>query len=231
MGEQRRETVVVTVRVFVVDDHEVVRTGIRRVLESSDDLEVVGEASTADDAIEGILRTNPDVALLDVRLNDASGVDVCREVRSVNPRLQCIMLTGFSDDEALISSVMAGAAGYALKDISSTDLIDDVRRVARGESLIDPTTLEEAVARLDVALSSAGGLQSLSPQEHRVLDLIGEGRTNREISDVLFLSEKTVKNYVSGLLSKLGMNNRTEAAVFVTKVKGTAQRDERRSVT
>jgi len=206
------------IRVFLVDDHELVREGIRSLLESDDDIEVVGEAGTAADALIRIPLANPDVAILDVRLEDGSGIDVCRDVRSAQPDLVCLMLTSFADDEALYASVMAGAAGYVLKQIRAHDLIDDVKKVAGGASLMDPRAVARVVERIANPPQADPVLNSLSPQERRILDLIAQGRTNREISEVLFLSEKTVKNYVTNLLAKLRMNNRTEAAIFATKM-------------
>jgi two-component system, NarL family, response regulator DevR len=208
----------VAIRVFLVDDHELVREGIRSLLESDDDIEVVGEAATAADALIRIPLANPDVAILDVRLEDGSGIDVCRDVRSALPDLVCLMLTSFADDEALYASVMAGAAGYVLKQIRARDLIGDVKKVAGGASLMDPRAVARVVERITNPPQVDPVLDSLSPQERRILDLIAQGKTNREISEVLFLSEKTVKNYVTNLLAKLRMNNRTEAAIFATKM-------------
>ena len=207
-----------TTRVFLVDDHEVVRRGLKELLDAEEDIEVVGDAATAGMALSGIANTGPDVALLDVRLPDGNGVEVCREVRARDPRIACLMLTSFSDDEALFDAIMAGAAGYLLKDIKGTDLLDAVRRVARGESLLDPTLTGKVLERLRQGDEEDPRLASLSDQERRILELIADGLTNRQIAEQMHLAEKTVKNYVSNLLSKLGMQRRTEAAVFYTQV-------------
>ncbi len=196
-----------------------VREGVRSLLSSDDEIEVVGEAASVAEALAQIPRAAPDVALLDVRLPDGSGVEVCREVRSANPAIICLMLTSYADDEALYASVMAGAAGYVLKQIRAHDLIEDVKRVARGESLMDPRAVAQVVERIAHPPRQNTELDALSPQERRLLDHIAEGLTNRQIADVMFLSEKTVKNYVTGLLTKLSMSNRTEAAVYATKIK------------
>ena len=207
------------IRIFLLDDHEVVRRGLRDLLETEDDLAVVGEAGTAEEALMRIPPTRPDVALLDVRLPDGDGVQVCREIRSRQPEVQCLMLTSFSDDEALFSAIMAGAAGYLLKQIRGTDLVDAVRRVAQGSSLLDPAVTARVLERLRAKPSEEDeGLAQLSEQERRILDLIAEGLTNRQIADTIHLAEKTVKNYVSGLLAKLGMERRTEAAVYAARL-------------
>lgn len=206
------------IRVFLLDDHELVREGIRSLLESDGEIEVVGEASTAAEALTRIPLARPDVAILDVRLEDGSGIDVCRDVRSAMPELVCLMLTSFADDEALYASVMAGAAGYVLKQIRSRDLVEDVKKVAGGASLMDPRAVARVVERIANPPELDPALSSLSPQERRILHLIAQGKTNREISEALFLSEKTVKNYVTNLLAKLKMNNRTEAAIYATKL-------------
>ncbi len=203
-------------RVFLLDDHEVVRRGIRELLESEGDLEVVGEASSAAEALVRIPLAAPDVAILDVRLPDGNGIEVCREIRSEHPEIACLMLTSFADDEALLAAVVAGAAGYLLKQIRGSDLVGSVHRAARGESLLDPHLVARARARLGRDHEDER-LGRLSPQERRILDLIAEGKTNREIAQTLFLAEKTVKNYVSNLLVKLGMKRRTEAAVFAVR--------------
>jgi DNA-binding NarL/FixJ family response regulator len=209
----------VTIRVFLLDDHEMVREGIRSLLESDEDLEVVGDASTAAEALARIPLARPDVAILDVRLEDGNGIEVCREVRSAHPEISCLMLTSFADDEALFASVMAGAAGYVLKQIRGRDLVDDVKKVASGASLMDPRAVARVVERIAHPPQVPSALAQLSPPERRLLDFIAEGLTNRQIAEAMFLSEKTVKNYMTGLLSKLNMNNRTEAAVFATKLK------------
>ena len=206
------------VRVFLLDDHEVVRAGIRSLLEAEEDVEVVGEAGTAADALVRIPLARPDVAILDVRLPDGSGVAVCREVRSEHPEIACLMLTSYADDEALLASVMAGASGYVLKQVGVRDLVADVRKVAAGETLLDPRLTERVLERIRRGPQEDERLTSLTPQERRILDCIAEGKTNRQIGAELFLAEKTVKNYVSNLLAKLGMQRRTEAAVFATRL-------------
>jgi two-component system, NarL family, response regulator DevR len=206
------------IRVFLLDDHEVVRRGVRDLLEAEDDIEVVGEAGTAEQALARIPPTRPHVAVLDVRLPDGDGVSVCREIRSDHPDIQCLMLTSFSDDEALFQAIMAGAAGYLLKQIKGTDIVDGVRRVARGESLLDPTVTKRVLDRLRKPPEEDEGLARLTPQERRILELIAEGMTNRQIADTIHLAEKTVKNYVSNLLSKLGMERRTQAAVYAARL-------------
>jgi DNA-binding NarL/FixJ family response regulator len=207
----------VTIRVFLLDDHEVVRRGLRELLEAEDDLEVVGEAGTAEEAYGRIPATSPDVAVLDVRLPDGDGVEVCREVRSKRPEIHCIMLTSFADDEAVYAAIMAGASGYLLKQVRGTDLVDAVRRVGQGESLLDPAVTARVLERIRHG-SGDDELAALTEQERRILDLIAEGLTNRQIGDRLFLAEKTVKNYVSNVLAKLGMSRRTEAAVYAARL-------------
>jgi two-component system, NarL family, response regulator DevR len=206
------------IRVFLVDDHEIVRRGVRELLETHDDLEVVGEAGTAAEAVTRIPATKPDVAIVDMRLPDGDGVEVCREVRSIDGSIQCLIFTSFSDDEALFDSIMAGAAGYLLKQIKGTDLVDAVRRVAAGQSLLDPSVTARVLERLRNGPEEDPRLARLTDQERKILDLIAEGLTNRQIGERIFLAEKTVKNYVSILLAKLGMERRTEAAVFATKL-------------
>ncbi|MEX0592363.1 MAG: response regulator transcription factor [Nitriliruptoraceae bacterium] len=207
-----------TIRVFLVDDHEVVRRGLADLLEAEEDLEVVGEAGTAGMALAGVASTNPHVAVLDVRLPDGNGVEVCREIRARDPKIACLMLTSFSDDEALFDAIMAGAAGYLLKDVKGRDLVDAIRRVAAGESLLDPAVTGKVLERLRKGDDEDPRLASLSDQERRILALISEGLTNRQIAERMHLAEKTVKNYVSNLLAKLGMQRRTEAAVFYTQL-------------
>jgi two-component system, NarL family, response regulator DevR len=208
-----------TIRVFLLDDHELVREGIRSLLESDEDIAVVGEASTAAEALTRIPLSNPDVAILDVRLEDGNGIEVCREVRSAMPELVCLMLTSFADDEALYASIMAGAAGYILKQIRARDLIEDVKKVAGGASLMDTRMVAKVIERIANPPEADARFSSLSPQEKRILELISEGKTNKQIAEALFISEKTVKNYTTALLAKLKMNNRTEAAVYATKLK------------
>ncbi|PRX45196.1 LuxR family two component transcriptional regulator [Prauserella shujinwangii] len=208
-----------TISVFLLDDHELVRTGLRTVLQTERDLEVAGEAGTAADALALIPRLRPDVAILDVRLPDGEGVTVCREVRSATePPPACLMLTSFSDDEALFGAVMAGAAGYLLKQVSGAALVSAIRTAAAGGSLLDGHLTASLLARVRGERDGADGrYRTLSPQERRVLDLVAQGRTNRQIAAELFLAEKTVKNYVSSLLHKLGFARRTEAAVFAAR--------------
>ena len=202
------------IRVFLLDDHEIVRRGLRELLEFEDDFEVVGEAGTAAEAQSRIPPTRPNVAVLDVRLSDGDGVEVCREIRSRHPDIQCLILTSFSDDEALFDAIMAGAAGYLLKEINGPAIVDGIRRVAAGQSLLDPSLTKRVLDRLRVGPQEDERLTGLTDQERRILDLIAEGLTNRQIAEQIHLSEKTVKNYVSNLLRKLGMERRTQAAVF-----------------
>jgi two-component system response regulator DevR len=206
------------IRVFLLDDHEVVRRGVRELLESEGDVVVVGEASTAAEALARVPAVLPDVAVLDVRLPDGDGVTVCRELRSAHPNLVCLMLTSFADDEALFDAILAGAAGYLLKEVRGADILGAVRTVAAGGSLLDPRTTVRVMERLRTQASVKDPLAMLSDQEHRVLDLIGEGLTNRQIGERMFLAEKTVKNYVSNVLGKLGMERRTQAAAFVARL-------------
>ncbi len=216
-----------TIRIFLLDDHEIVRTGLRSLLESQDDLVVVGEASTVAEAMDRIPPIHPDVAILDVRLPDGSGVDVCREIRSDQPEIACLMLTSYADDEALFAAVMAGASGYVLKQVGGSSLVDDVRRVAGGQSLLDPAMVERVVRQMQAGAEEDPLLAGLTPQERRILDLVAEGRTNRQIASAMFLAEKTVKNYVSNLLAKLGMERRTQAASYATRIAERAARDHR----
>jgi len=203
-----------TIRVFLLDDHEIVRQGLRALLESQSDFEVVGEAATAAEALARIPPIGPDVAVLDVRLPDGDGVAVCREVRAASPEIQCLMLTSFADDEALFEAIMAGASGYVLKQIKGTDIVDAIRRVAAGESLLDPDATKRVLDRIRNPPAEDERLATLTPQERRILELITDGLTNRQIAEEMFLAEKTVKNYVSNLLAKLGMERRTQAAVY-----------------
>jgi DNA-binding NarL/FixJ family response regulator len=217
----------VSIRVFLLDDHEVVRRGLRELIDSEEDLDVVGEAGSAGMALAGIASTHPDVAVLDVRLPDGNGVEVCREVRARDPRIAVLMLTSFSDDEALFDAIMAGAAGYVLKDVRGNDLISAIRNVAAGNSLLDPSVTGKVLERLRKGDEEDPRLASLSDQERRILELIAEGLTNRQIAERMHLAEKTVKNYVSNLLAKLGMHRRTEAAVFYTQLdRGDATNDD-----
>jgi two-component system response regulator DevR len=206
-----------TTRVFLLDDHEIVRRGLRELLESEDDLTVVGEAGSAEEAYALIAETPPDVAVLDVRLPDGNGVEVCREIRSQHPETQCLMLTSFADDEALFSAIMAGAAGYLLKQIHGPDLVDGIRRVGRGESLLDPAVTARVLERIRTK-PAEDELSALTDQERKILDLVAEGLTNRQIGERIYLAEKTVKNYVSNMLTKLGMSRRTEAAAYAARL-------------
>lgn len=202
-----------TIAVFLLDDHEIVRHGIKTLLQAQEDLVVVGEAGSAAEALARIPELRPDVAVLDVRLPDGEGVTVCREIRaSLDPPPACLMLTSYPDDEALSDAILAGATGYVLKEVSATNLVDAVRAAATGKSLMDPVERKAVLNRFNDPRYAA-----LSPQEQRVLDLVATGRTNRQIADELYLAEKTVKNYVSSLLHKLGFARRTEAAVFATR--------------
>jgi DNA-binding NarL/FixJ family response regulator len=214
-----------TTRVFLVDDHEVVRTGLRDLLESTGEFTVVGEAGTADEAVRRIPAARPEVVVLDVRLPDGNGVEVCREVRSRLPGLGCLMLTSYADDEALFNSIMAGAAGYLLKQVRGTDLVDAVRKVAAGQSLLDPAVTARVLERIRRGDEGDELLGRLSEQERRILNLISEGLTNRQIAEQMYLAEKTVKNYVSNLLLKMGMARRTEAAAYIARV---GERERRR---
>ena len=206
------------VRVFLLDDHELVRRGLRDLLEQEADLEVVGEAGTARDAIARIPALRPDVAILDARLPDGSGIDVCRDIRSAEPHTRALILTSYDDDEALFAAIMAGAAGYLLKQIRGTDLVDAVRRVAAGQSLLDPAVTQRVIDRVRAGPDEPSELAALTGQERRILELVAEGLTNRQIAERMFLAEKTVKNYVSSMLAKLGLESRTQAAVFSAKL-------------
>jgi DNA-binding NarL/FixJ family response regulator len=211
------------IKVFLLDDHEVVREGIRHLLQAEEDLVVVGEAGTAAEAIARLPVSGAQVAILDVRLPDASGVEVCREVRSQCHGLACLMLTSFADDEALFDAVMAGASGYVLKEVRGTDLVANIRKVAAGHSLIDGDLAAKVMERIRMREQQVPA-EVLTPQEQRILDHIAEGMTNRQIAEKMYLSEKTVKNYVSNLLAKLGMSRRTEAAVYAVRRDSRSQR-------
>ncbi|SQD95521.1 two-component response regulator (YvqE) responding to cell wall stress [Parafrankia sp. Ea1.12] len=206
-----------TVRVFLLDDHEIVRRGVREVLSDAGGIEVVGEASTGAEAAALVPRLRPDVALLDARLEDGSGIDVCRDIRAACPEVGCLILTSYDDDDALFAAIMAGAAGYLLKQIRGTDLVGAIRTIAAGGSLLDPAVTARVLARLregsDVGRASA----VLGTREREILVLIAEGLTNRQIAGRLHLSEKTVKNYVSSILDKLGLSSRTQAAVYAAR--------------
>jgi two-component system, NarL family, response regulator DevR len=206
------------IHVFLLDDHEIVRRGVRDLLEAEPDITVVGEASTAASALARIPALRPDVAVLDVRLPDGDGVSVCRDIRSKMPDVACLMLTSFGDDEALFDAIMAGAAGYVLKQIKGTDLVGAVRTVAAGRSLLDPEAASRVMARMRDQAHRSDPLAGLTGQERKILELIGEGLTNRQIGERLFLAEKTVKNYVSALFAKLGMERRTQAAAYAARL-------------
>ena len=205
------------ITVFLLDDHEIVRRGIRDLLEAEGDIEVVGEASTAEQAVGRVHALDPDVAVLDVRLEDGNGIEACRDIRSLHPRTACLILTSFADDEALFQAILAGAAGYLLKQIRTNDLVDAVRRVAAGQNLLDPTVTARVLERLRSGNPQDELLARLTEQERKVLVLLAEGLTNRQIGEKLHLAEKTVKNYVTSVLSKLGMTRRTEAAVYAVR--------------
>jgi len=205
-------------RVFLLDDHEIVRRGIREMLEDTDDIQVVGEAATAAEALRRIPTVSPDVAVLDARLEDGSGIEVCRHIRSAHPQIGCLILTSYDDDDALFSAIMAGAAGYLLKQIKGTDLIGGIRAIAAGRSLLDPAVTQRVLTRLREGPAEDRRLASLGEREREVLLLIAEGLTNRQIATRIHLSEKTVKNYVSAILDKLGLVSRTQAAVFATRL-------------
>jgi two-component system, NarL family, response regulator DevR len=205
------------IRVFLLDDHELVRRGIRELLESEGDIVVVGESGSAQEAARRIPALRPDVAILDGRLPDGSGVDVCREVRSVDPTIKALILTSYDDDDALFAAIMAGAAGYILKQVRGNDFVDIVRRVAAGQSMLDPAMTAQVLERVRSGPPKDKALEGLTDQEQKILELIGEGLTNRQIAERMFLAEKTVKNYVSSMLAKLGLTSRTQAAIFATK--------------
>ena len=231
------------VRVFILDDHEVVRRGVRDLLDAQEGIEVVGEAADAREALARVPATRPQVAVLDVRLGDDrggdhAGIEVCRELRAQMPELACLMLTSFDDDEALFDAIMAGAAGYVLKQINGADLVAAVRTVASGTSMLDPRTTSRVMARLrgpqdapsagkpEAPPSAGSELDRLSPRERQIVELIGEGMTNREIADRLFLAEKTVKNRISSILSKLGVGRRIQAAMIAGRVRDRREHGE-----
>jgi DNA-binding NarL/FixJ family response regulator len=214
------------IRVFLLDDHEIVRRGVRELLETEPDITVVGEAGTVSSALARIPALKPDVAVLDVRLADGDGVTVCRDIRSSMPQVACLMLTSFGDDEALFDAIMAGAAGYVLKQIRGTDLVGAVRTLAAGGSLLDPEAASRIMRRMRDQATRSDPLSGLTAQERRILELIGEGLTNRQIGERMFLAEKTVKNYASALFAKLGMERRTQAAAYAARVFGDTDRPE-----
>jgi two-component system response regulator DevR len=212
-------------RIFVLDDHELVRRGLVALMAATKDLVVVGEAASAEGALRRIPAVRPDIALLDERLPDGSGISVCREIRSSHPDVACLILTSFDDDEALYSAVMAGASGYLLKEMVGSTLLEDIRQVARGRSLLDPAVTEKLMERLRAPAPQDPMTKGLTPRELEIIDLIADGCTNRQIGEQLFLAEKTVKNYVTSLLMKLGMERRTQAAVFGSRARHRRERD------
>jgi len=203
--------------VYLLDDHEVVRRGIRELLEGEGDIEVVGESGSARDAVRRIPALRPDVAILDGRLPDGSGIDVCREVRSQDPSIAALILTSYDDDDAIFAAIMAGASGYVLKQVRGSDLVESVRRVAAGQSLLDPQVTARVLERVRSGPPRNAAVEQLTTQEQRILGLIGQGMTNRQIAGEMYLAEKTVKNYVSALLAKLGLSSRTQAALFAAR--------------
>lgn len=206
------------IRILIVDDHEVVRVGLRGLLERNQEFTVVGEASSADEAVEKALAEPVDVVVMDVRMPNGSGIEACRAIRQARPETKVIMLTSYADDEAVFASVMAGASGYVLKQIGSQELVDAIRTVARGASLLDPTVTGQLLNRMrNLSTRGPEGVDELTEHERNILALIAEGKTNKEIAGELYLSEKTVRNYVSSLLSKLGLSNRTEAAAYAVR--------------
>jgi two-component system response regulator DevR len=209
------------IRVFLLDDHEIVRRGLRTLLEAEDDIEVVGEAGLVADAIPAILDLHPDVAILDGRLPDGSGVEVCREVRAADASIKGLILTSYDDDEAMFTAILAGAAGYVLKQIDGSSLLSGIRAVVQGHSLIDPSVAVRVIERMRAGGTTAGPteLATLTPQEKKILALIAEGLTNRQIGERMFLAEKTVKNHVTSVLSKLGVERRTQAAILASKLR------------
>ena len=206
------------IKILLVDDHEVVRMGLRTLLERRENIAVVGEAGTVEEAVAAAERTEPDVIVMDIRLPDGSGVDACREIRGQRPETKVIMLTSYADDEAIYGSIMAGAAGYLLKQTRGQDLASAIGRVAAGESLLDPGITEKVLKRMrQLAEGESDDLAALTPQERKIIGFIAEGKTNKEIAEVVFLSDKTVKNYVSSILSKLNLRRRSEAAAFIAE--------------
>ncbi|MEP1125332.1 MAG: response regulator transcription factor [Ilumatobacter sp.] len=212
------------IRIFLLDDHEVVRHGVRAALEAEDDMTVVGEAGDAAHAMAAVRECDPDVAVLDVRLGDGNGIDVCREITSEFPDVKSLILTSFESDRAVVDAGLAGAAGFVLKQIRSAELIDAIRKVAAGRQMLDDAEVRMAMRRLRD--SEEGRLLDLTPQEQRIFDLIGDGMTNRQIASEMYLAEKTVKNYVSNLLAKLGMSRRTEAAALSARLEERSHRDD-----
>jgi DNA-binding NarL/FixJ family response regulator len=218
----RHSTQVITV--FLVDDHELVRRGVAELIDDEPDLSVVGQASSVAEAIARVPALRPDVAVLDVRLPDGNGVELCRDLRAAVPGLRCLMLTSFTDEDSMVDAVLAGAEGYVIKDVKGLQLVDAIRRVGAGETLLDGRAVAALVAELRAKTGKPGPLAGLSEQELVLLDLLGESLTNRQIAERMFLAEKTVKNYVSRLLAKLGLERRSQAAVLVTGIHGAQRR-------
>jgi two-component system response regulator DevR len=217
MAEQPTGTSPDSIRVYLLDDHEIVRRGIRDLLESAGDIVVVGESGLAAEAMRHIPALRPDVAILDGRLPDGSGIDVCREIRSRSPEIKALILTSYDDDDALFAAIMAGAAGYILKQVGGNDFVETVRRVAAGQSMLDPAVTAQVLERIRSGPKADPALEQLTDQELRILELVGQGLTNRQMAEAMFLAEKTVKNYVSSMLAKLGLESRTHAAIFSLK--------------
>jgi DNA-binding NarL/FixJ family response regulator len=211
------------IRLLLVDDHEVVRAGIKAMLDAQEDMVVVGEAGTLDEGVKRVGFDEPDVVVLDVRLPDGSGVEACREIRSRFPDVRVLMLTSFADQEALMAAILAGASGYVLKRVKGSDLVESIRRVAAGESLLDPEMTERLFDRLRSGPRSDPLLSRLTDQESEIVHHIAEGKTNKEIAEAMFLAEKTVKNYVSNVLTKMGMSRRSEAAAYVAKLEASSR--------
>ena len=209
--------------VFLVDDHEVVRRGVAELIDVEEDLSVIGQASSVAEALARIPALRPDVAVLDMRLPDGNGVELCRDLRSKMPELNCLMLTSYTDEQAMLDAILAGAGGYVIKDIKGMELVAAIRTVGSGRSLLDNRAAAALMSRLRASVEKPGPLAGLSGQERTLLDLLGEGLTNRQISERMFLAEKTVKNYVSRLLAKLGMERRTQAAVLATELRDKAR--------
>lgn len=212
------------IRVYLLDDHELVRRGLRELLDAEDDISIVGESGSAQDSVEEALTLRPDVAILDARLPDGNGVDVCRDIRSADPSIQALILTSYEDDEALFSAIIAGAAGYVLKQIRGNDLVDAVRWVAAGRSLLDPMVTQRVMDHIRNPQHLPDELKALTEQERKILSLVADGLTNRQIAAQMALAEKTVKNYVSSLLSKLGLERRTQAAVLAVRLRNQPQK-------
>jgi two-component system, NarL family, response regulator DevR len=214
------------ISVFLVDDHEVVRRGVAEMIDDEEDLTVIGQAATVSEALARIPALRPDVAVLDMRLPDGNGVELCRDLRSKLPDLNCLMLTSYTDDQAMLDAILAGAAGYVIKDIKGVDLVSAVRTVGSGQSLLDSRAAGALMARIRASVAAPGPLDALTDQEKTLLGLIGDGLTNRQIAERMFLAEKTIKNYVSRLLTKLGMERRTQAAVFATELRAQDPRQD-----